>query len=104
MKPESELQKDRPDSLVDPYYARAAQLIIFDTDTGSCEIISNVPSLQDVKHTGIGASEVISGCGDQVLITGYYGPKALETLAASGIGIVRGADLLLSGKHKGKIQ
>jgi len=73
------------DSAVDPRFGRAAQFILYDTETASYETISNAQSLDAAQGAGIKAAETISRLGAQVLITGHCGPKAFETLKAAGI-------------------
>ncbi len=79
------------DSPVDPRFGRAAQFILYDTETNSYEVISNAQCLEAAQGAGIKAAETISRMGAQVLITGHCGPKAFETLKAAGIKIVTGA-------------
>lgn len=76
------------DSEVDPHLGQPAQFILYDTGTNSCEIISNAQSLKTLQGAEIRAAEANSRGGDQVLVTGYFGPQALETLAVAGIEIV----------------
>jgi predicted Fe-Mo cluster-binding NifX family protein len=80
------------DSAVDPRFGRAAQFILYDTETASYEAISNAQSLDAAQGAGIKAAETISRLGAQVLITGHCGPKAFETLKAAGIEVVIGAE------------
>jgi predicted Fe-Mo cluster-binding NifX family protein len=80
------------DSSVDPRFGRAAQFILYDTETASYEVVSNAQSLNAAQGAGIKAAEAISSLGAQVLITGHCGPKAFETLSAAGIEIVLGAE------------
>jgi predicted Fe-Mo cluster-binding NifX family protein len=79
-------------SAVDPHFGRAAQFILYDMETDSCEIVSNEQRLNVLQGAGTEAAEMISHHGGQVLITGYCGPEALEKLAAAGIQIILGAD------------
>jgi predicted Fe-Mo cluster-binding NifX family protein len=85
-------QGEKLDSAVDPRFGRAAQFILYDTETASYEVISNAQSLDAAQGAGIKAAETISRLGSQVLITGHCGPKAFETLKAAGIEIVSGAE------------
>lgn len=85
-------QGEKLDSQVDPRFGRAAQFILYDTETTSYEVISNAQSLDAAQGAGIKAAETISRLGAQVLITGHCGPKAFETLKAAGIEISIGAE------------
>jgi predicted Fe-Mo cluster-binding NifX family protein len=80
------------ESAVDPRFGRAAQFIIYDTETAQYEVVSNSQGLNAAQGAGIKAAEAISRQGAQVLITGHCGPKAFETLAAAGIKIFLGAE------------
>ena len=79
------------DSAVDPRFGRAAQFILYDTETASYETISNEQSLEAAQGAGIKAAETISRLGAQVLITGHCGPKAFRALSAAGVRICSGA-------------
>lgn len=85
-------QGEKLDSPLDPRFGRAAQFILYDTETASYEVISNAQSLDAAQGAGIKAAETISRLGAQVLITGHCGPKAFETLKAADIRIVSGAE------------
>jgi predicted Fe-Mo cluster-binding NifX family protein len=83
------------DSAVDPGFGQAAQLILYDTATDSCEIIPN--------SQGLNATQ-LSRHGGHALITNYFGPEAFETLAAAGMEIILGGEGLTVSqaleKHK----
>ena len=85
-------QGPNPDSIVDPRFGRAAQFLIYDTDTASYEVVSNSQSLEAAQGAGIKAAETISRHGARVLITGHCGPKAFSTLKAAGIEVIIGAE------------
>ena len=83
MKPTT--SKAKPAPPVDPQLPRAAYLILYDFETDSCEIVPNSEALTGAR---LQAPETVTKRGPQVLITGYFGPKALQTLAAAGIEVV----------------
>ncbi|MBN2243908.1 MAG: NifB/NifX family molybdenum-iron cluster-binding protein [Acidobacteria bacterium] len=85
-------QGPNPEALVDPRFGRAAQFLIYDTDTDSYEVLSNAESQDAFQGAGIKAAETISRHGARVLITGHCGPKAFSTLKAAGIEVVTGAE------------
>jgi predicted Fe-Mo cluster-binding NifX family protein len=85
-------QGEKLDSAVDLRFSRAAQFILYDIETDSCEIVPNEQMLNAVQGAEIKAAETISRHGGQVLITGYCGPETLEMLAAAGIEIILGAE------------
>ncbi len=85
-------QGSSPDSAVDPRFGRAAQFLIYDTNTYSYEVVSNSQSLDAAQGAGIKAAETISKHGARILITGHCGPKAFSTLKAAGIEVFTGAE------------
>jgi predicted Fe-Mo cluster-binding NifX family protein len=97
-------QGPNPDSMVDPRFGRAAQFLVYDTDTASYEVVSNSQSLEAAQGAGIKAAETISKHGAQVVITGHCGPKAFSTLKAAGIEIIIGADGLSVSEAVDKYQ
>ena len=52
------------------------------------ETIDNSANANSFKGAGIGAATMIHDRGAQVLVTGYCGPKAFQTLQAAGIRVV----------------
>jgi predicted Fe-Mo cluster-binding NifX family protein len=80
------------ESPVDPRFGRAAQFILFDTETGEYRAVTNEQNLQAAQGAGIQAAMMISRLGAQYLITGNCGPKAFRALAAAGIKVIVGAE------------
>jgi len=80
------------ESQVDSRFGRAAQFILYDTETDGFEVVSNAQNLDAAQGAGIKAAETVSRLEASVLITGHCGPKAFETLSAAGIEIVLGAE------------
>ena len=85
-------QGESLESAVDPRFGRAARFIVYDTDTGGFQAVSNSESLNASQGAGIKAAEVVSRLGAEVVITGHCGPKAHQTLSAAGIQVVLGAE------------
>ncbi len=75
-------------SEVDPRFGRAAYLIIVDTETMQFEAIDNAGNANSFKGAGIQAATLVYNKGAAVLMTGYCGPKAFQTLQAAGIKVV----------------
>lgn len=92
------------DSMVDPRFGRAAQFILYDTETKTFEVVSNEQSLNAAQGAGIKAAETLSSLGSGALITGHCGPNAFQTLSAAGIAIYTGADGLTVGQAIEKFQ
>ncbi len=75
-------------SQVDPRFGRAAYIIIVDTETMAFEAVDNADNVNSFKGAGIQAASMVHDKGAKVLMTGYCGPKAFQTLQAAGIKVV----------------
>jgi predicted Fe-Mo cluster-binding NifX family protein len=75
-------------SEVDPRFGRAAKIIIVELETMEVETIDNSTNANSFKGAGIQAATMIHERGAHVLMTGYCGPKAFQTLQAAGIRVV----------------
>ena len=75
-------------SEVDPRFGRAAQIILIDSETMEFTVLDNSANANSFKGAGIQAATMIHDRGAQVLMTGYCGPKAFQTLQAAGIKVV----------------
>lgn len=76
------------DSQLDPRFGRAAYILIIDTRTLEFEVIDNADNKNAFKGAGIQAAARISDSGAEVLLTGFCGPNAFETLNAAGVKVV----------------
>jgi predicted Fe-Mo cluster-binding NifX family protein len=76
------------DSQLDPKFGRAAYILIVDTKTLEFEVFDNNENKNAFKGAGIQAAAMISDKGAEVLLTGFCGPKAFQTLAAAGVKVV----------------
>ena len=72
------------DSLFHPRFGRAANFVIVDSDTEEWEAYPN-PALNASGGAGIQAAQFIAGHGAQAVISGDFGPKAYNALAAGGV-------------------
>lgn len=77
-------------SEVDPRFGRAAMIIIVDIETMELKTIDNSVNANTFKGAGIQAATMIHDRGAEVLMTGYCGPKAFQTLLAAGIRVISG--------------
>ena len=73
---------------VDPRFGRAAYLMIVDTETMEYEAVDNSENVNSFKGAGIQAASMVHNKGADVLLTGYCGPKAFQTLQAAGVKVV----------------
>lgn len=76
------------DSEVDPRFGRAAHIIIVDTETMAYDAVDNSTNLNAFKGAGIQTAAMIAEKGAEVLLTGYCGPKAFQTLKAADVKVV----------------
>ena len=73
---------------VDPRFGRAAYILIVDTDDNTIEVLDNSENVNAFKGAGIQAAASVADQGAEVLLTGYCGPKAFQTLEAAGVKVV----------------
>ena len=73
------------DALLDPSFGRARNFLLYDPESGSCQVISNQQNLNAAQGAGIQAAQMIVKAGAQALITGHCGPKAFRVLEAAGV-------------------
>ena len=73
------------DALLDPSFGRARNFLLYDTESGSSQVISNQQNLNAAQGAGIQAAQTIVKAGAAVLVTGHCGPKAFRVLAAAGV-------------------
>lgn len=76
---------DNLDALLDPSFGRARNFLLYDTESGSSQVISNQQNLNAAQGAGIQAAQTIVKAGAAVLVTGHCGPKAFRVLAAAGV-------------------
>lgn len=76
------------DSQLDPRFGRAAYILIIDTENLEFEAFDNADNKNAFKGAGIQAAAMISDKDAQVLLTGFCGPNAFETLNTAGIKVV----------------
>ena len=75
-------------SQVDPRFGRAPYILIVDTETMEYETLDNSTNAGAFKGAGIQAATMIHNKGAEVLMTGYCGPKAFQTLQVAGIKVL----------------
>jgi predicted Fe-Mo cluster-binding NifX family protein len=81
-------QGETLDSQLDPRFGRAAYILIVDTETLEFEAFDNNDNKNSFKGAGIQAAAMVSDKDAKVLLTGYCGPNAFETLEAAGVKVV----------------
>ena len=79
------------DAPVDPRFGRAAYILIVDLDDDSFEVLDNSENVNAFKGAGIQAAASVADKGTEVLLTGYCGPKAFQTLEAAGVKVANEA-------------
>ena len=96
------------DSELDPRFGRAAYILIVDTETLEFEVFDNDTNKNAFKGAGIQAAALISDKDAEVLLTGFCGPNAFQTLDAAGIKVVndqsgRVIDVIQKFKQSGTV-
>ena len=79
---------------VESRFGRAAGFMIVDPDTLEFEYLDNGASQAMGRGAGIQAAENVARSGAKVVLTGYVGPKAFQTLQAAGFRIVQNLENL----------
>ncbi len=79
------------DASVDPRFGRCQYFVFVDPETMEYEAMPNT-GIGASGGAGIQAAQTIADKGVDVVITGQVGPNAIETLGATNISIVTGAN------------
>jgi predicted Fe-Mo cluster-binding NifX family protein len=72
---------------VDPRFGRAANFIIYDTDTKDYKVVENSQNLHARQGAGIQAGQTVASTGVHAVLTGNCGPKAFSVLSQAGISV-----------------
>ncbi len=75
---------DNLSALIDERFGRAEYFAIYDTDINKLEVVKN-PFLNDQGGVGVSTAKFTVEKGIDAVISGSYGPNALEVLRASSI-------------------
>ena len=73
-----------PDAPLDTHFGRATAFLLGDTDTGQRQMMAN-PAANSSGGAGVQAAEFIIQQGAKAVISGSFGPKAYEVLAAANV-------------------
>jgi len=79
------LTGDSFDSPIDEHFGRCAFICIIDEKSNDKKFLDNSAGASAAHGAGIGAAQILSDNGINVLITGHVGPKAAQALEAAGI-------------------
>jgi predicted Fe-Mo cluster-binding NifX family protein len=72
---------------LDPRFGRAAQFLVYDTESKTVDLAENEQNLNAAQGAGIQAAQNVATTGAKAVITGHCGPKAFRILSASNIAI-----------------
>jgi predicted Fe-Mo cluster-binding NifX family protein len=72
------------DASLDPRFGRGANFVVVDTETEEWEAFPN-PAINASGGAGVQAAQFITDQGAQAAISGDFGPKAYQALAAAGV-------------------
>lgn len=73
------------DAKLDSRFGRAARFMLYDTETGSFELMDNAQNLNAAQGAGIQSAQNVAQAGVEALITGHTGPKAFSVLQKARI-------------------
>lgn len=76
---------DSLDVLLDSRFGRAANILVWDSDTGAVDVLENKQSLNAAQGAGIQAAMNVVESGAGAVITGHCGPKAFRVLSEAGV-------------------
>lgn len=100
--------KNSMDAEIDDRFGRAKGFIVFDTDTGTFEWVSNQQSINSPQGAGIQSAKNVIDTGADVLIASNVGPKAYSVLKSAGIEVylcgVKPISQIISEYKEGKLQ
>lgn len=68
-------------------FGRAANILVYDTESKRWKLVSNTVNLAAVQGAGIQTAEGVCNTGAKVLITTRCGPKAFRVLRAGGVDV-----------------
>ena len=78
------------DGPVDPRFGRCAYYVIVDLDTLDFEALPN-PNALAMGGAGIRSAQLVASRGVEIVVSGNYGPNAVQTLNAVGVRAMGGA-------------
>ncbi len=73
------------ESALDGRFGRARWFIVADSDSGEYEAVDNSENLQAAHGAGVQAAQKVVSLGAQAVISGNFGPHAIEILQAAKI-------------------
>ncbi|MFA6816256.1 MAG: NifB/NifX family molybdenum-iron cluster-binding protein [Lentisphaeria bacterium] len=72
---------------VDTRFGRAANFLLYDTETKEVSVIPNTQNLQAAQGAGIQSGMTVAKSGAEAIITGHCGPKAFRVLQEGNVKI-----------------
>ena len=73
------------EGLVDERFGRCRKLVMYAPGSKTFEVIGNEPTTGMLRSAGVQTAEQVINAGAHVVISGDFGPKALQMLRAAGI-------------------
>ncbi len=83
---------DTLESAVDPRFGRAAQFVLYDTETDTFTVHDNQRNLNAAQGAGIQSAQTVVDLHADWLLSGHCGPKAFRVLATAGVKVGVGAE------------
>ncbi|MFW6415571.1 MAG: NifB/NifX family molybdenum-iron cluster-binding protein [Thermodesulfobacteriota bacterium] len=70
---------------LDPSFGRCAGFVVYDSVTLEVSFLDNSGQRNSPQGAGIQTAQMVSGSGIDVLISGQFGPRAMQALSQSAI-------------------
>jgi predicted Fe-Mo cluster-binding NifX family protein len=81
-----------PTSRIDPRFGRAKYIVIYDTEEDALELVDNSGADQLAHGAGIQTAQAVLDKGAEAVVSGRFGPKATQVLAAAKIKMIMRSD------------
>jgi predicted Fe-Mo cluster-binding NifX family protein len=78
------VKSNTPDSQLDAHFGRAAWFVILDTETQLISFLENDGGKQS-SGAGVAAAQYAVDQNAQAVVSGHFGPHAVQVLASAGI-------------------
>lgn len=85
------------DAPLESRFGRAPNLLIYETENGTVEVIDNIRNMNAAQGAGIQSAEKVSRSGAAYLVTGHCGPKAFRVLKSAGVRVFTSSAATISG-------
>lgn len=93
---------------VDERFGRARKIILYDMETKEYTVIDNSVNLNAAQGAGIQTAQNVIRSGANAVISGHFGPKAVQVIQMAGLDIYSATNMsvkeAVEGFEKGKLE